>query len=747
MKKITLLLLSLSVLFLCSIIGSCALPTDNTEDSQFEIKISDNIMLYFTNPGEEAPLEDALLKYIGDQPSGTYMDLCFYGLDRENLIVAIESVIARGVHVRFVGNKSGSGSLNNLGGDYYAGYLRIAKALDSKFPETETRADATNFDSFDDFKLINSAIMHNKFAIFQDTKGDKYLFTGTTNMTDTGFTRNNNNSLIFRNDELADLYRKQFESYLGLSGSREISTVTRIVIDNIPVDVLFAPQTLDGKSAMTHLMDITEAADSSIHFMIFSYPHMGLNDIMIDSALTEGLDVKGIFDRSQLQNGSEEYYAQRGIPVRIDGNEYVVDDHGGKLHHKTMIIDSDQNDAIVVTGSFNWSDNANNNNDENMLFIHSSKVATFYEEEWKRCWDEGYVVETIEPRGDDANPGDVVINEVLWMGSNFDQNGAVGYKDEFVELLNLTDNRINLAGWALKGSAMSGKLFLFPDNTYIEANSFLVITHYYNCDNPSTNQSAIDLDHSLKVINALAISNSSKIPLILEDQDSTRIDIVGDGITGWDKWAGYSKSGVKKSMMRINPTDDGTLKSSWRETSIQTNIRTSEIGNLYATPGAVNEDEPLFFNPLDIVISEIAWMGTDESTYDEWIELYNNSDNDINLTGWSISGEKLNISLSGTIPGHGYFLLERSNDDSVPGKDADLIYSGSLPNTGEHLVLKYNYDAIDNLDMSSGWVAGESISGSRLSMERIDPGSADMSSFNWKNGEGDIEGAVNSSGK
>lgn len=36
----------------------------------------------------------------------------------------------------------------------------------------------------------------------------------------------------------------------------------------------------------------------------------------------------------------------------------------------------------------------------------------------------------------------------------------------------------------------------------------------------------------------------------------------------------------------------------------------------------------------DVAISEIAWMGTRTSYYDEWIELYNNTASPIDLIGW-----------------------------------------------------------------------------------------------------------------
>ena len=38
----------------------------------------------------------------------------------------------------------------------------------------------------------------------------------------------------------------------------------------------------------------------------------------------------------------------------------------------------------------------------------------------------------------------------------------------------------------------------------------------------------------------------------------------------------------------------------------------------------------------DVVINEIAWMGTEASSGHEWIELYNTTGNDIDLTNWCI---------------------------------------------------------------------------------------------------------------
>ncbi len=130
-----------------------------------------------------------------------------------------------------------------------------------------------------------------------------------------------------------------------------------------------------------------------------------------------------------------------------------------------------------------------------------------------------------------------------------------------------------------------------------------------------------------------------------------------------------------------------------------------------------------------VKFSEIAWMGTTNSSYDEWIELYNDSGNDVDLTGWVIEAEDgtPSIQLSGIIHAYGYFLLERTDDNSVPDLSADLIYSGALENTGEILYLK-NPDGVI-VETVSQWYAGDSVS--RATMERVNFATDSDSADSW----------------
>ena len=60
------------------------------------------------------------------------------------------------------------------------------------------------------------------------------------------------------------------------------------------------------------------------------------------------------------------------------------------FHHKYAIADADilGSDPTVLTGSHNWSSNAENNSDENTLIIHDATIANIYLQEFEKRWGE-----------------------------------------------------------------------------------------------------------------------------------------------------------------------------------------------------------------------------------------------------------------------------------------------------------------------------------------------------------------------
>jgi hypothetical protein len=142
-------------------------------------------------------------------------------------------------------------------------------------------------------------------------------------------------------------------------------------------------------------------------------------------------------------------------------------------------------------------------------------------------------------------------------------------------------------------------------------------------------------------------------------------------------------------------------------------------------------------SPGSVVINEVTWMGTVASSTEEWIELYNTTSSDIDLTGWTIdddNGADIYTITSGTILAGDYFLIE------------DSVINLSLGNTGDSLVLKDDLaQTIDTVNSTGGaWFAGDNTN--KYTMERVDPNMDGDDSANWADStvvEG-TPGAVNS---
>ncbi|NOY35625.1 MAG: hypothetical protein GXP44_01745 [bacterium] len=155
---------------------------------------------------------------------------------------------------------------------------------------------------------------------------------------------------------------------------------------------------------------------------------------------------------------------------------------------------------------------------------------------------------------------------------------------------------------------------------------------------------------------------------------------------------------------------------------------------------------------MPVVINEVAWSGTATSSADEWIELYNRTDRDINLSGWTLYSEtdmKPYIKLSKTIPAKGYYLIERT-DDNATSEPADWYGSfgnrlgSGLSNNGEVLALSFASTTVDRTpDAASGWVAGTN---KYYSMERRDPNVSGENSSNWGKNNGIIKNGKNADG-
>ena len=221
-----------------------------------------------------------------------------------------------------------------------------------------------------------TALMHDKFWIFDS----HIVWTGSTNATINDHFRNNNNVIVIDSPELAAIYEQEFaDMWEGQFGPNSPSDLAaqKLTVKRTPVQVLFSPE----DDVIDQLIPLIESAQTSIHFMAFSYTHDALMHAMLERA-EAGVDVTGIFENRASET---EYSALppmycAELAVRQDGNP-------GTFHHKVIVIDG----KIVVTGSLNFSDNADQSNSENTIVITSVSIAKLYEQEFQRRWAEAVV--------------------------------------------------------------------------------------------------------------------------------------------------------------------------------------------------------------------------------------------------------------------------------------------------------------------------------------------------------------------
>jgi phosphatidylserine/phosphatidylglycerophosphate/cardiolipin synthase-like enzyme len=160
-----------------------------------------------------------------------------------------------------------------------------------------------------------------------------------------------------------------------------IQTVTslsqQVVSGNLVEYCFSSPQPPHGDCA-SRLVYWFGQANTSIHIMIYSFTLDNVGDALVQ-ANQRGVDVKIAWDKSEVNVEGSEYQKLKnaGIEIRIDHEPSIA-----LLHDKVAIIDS----HIIITGSFNWSSNANLNNRENLVVIDSTTWAAAYEQNFQQIW-------------------------------------------------------------------------------------------------------------------------------------------------------------------------------------------------------------------------------------------------------------------------------------------------------------------------------------------------------------------------
>ena len=241
--------------------------------------------------------------------------------------------------------------------------------------------ESSNMDRSDPQRLIEAGIpvigdnrdglMHDKFIVIDKSE----VWMGSMNFTDGGAYEDNNNLMRIRSTKMAENYTKEFEEmFLDDKFGEEVVPETpnpTITIDDTRIDTYFSPD--DG--VLAALVPLLESARESIYFLAYSFTSNQLGDIVRQKA-EAGVTIAGVMDDEQVRSneGTEfDPFRQADLDVRIDGID-------GLMHHKVFIVD----EKVVAFGSYNFSQNAESRNDENLIIVYNPVIAEQFLFEFQR---------------------------------------------------------------------------------------------------------------------------------------------------------------------------------------------------------------------------------------------------------------------------------------------------------------------------------------------------------------------------
>ena len=288
-------------------------------------------------------LEKRLVDKLGT--ATVQVDAALYDLDAAPVADALIKAHNRGVRVRVVTET------DNIGDS------EIGRLQEVGIPVTDDGE--------------RDGLMHHKFIVIDE----RYVWTGSYNTTYNGAHKNDNNVILIDSVPLAYNFTQEFrELFLDTQDEKSSGAFVAYpkveLSDGTEIFTYFSPA--GGTNAS--LIREVESAEKSIHFMAFSFTHDALGSAMRDR-FKSGIAVRGVFEERQVDKYSEyEAMQAAGLPV-------VIDKSRGTMHHKVIVIDED----TVITGSYNFSNNAEKRNNENLLIIKGNReIAAAYLAEFAR---------------------------------------------------------------------------------------------------------------------------------------------------------------------------------------------------------------------------------------------------------------------------------------------------------------------------------------------------------------------------
>jgi phosphatidylserine/phosphatidylglycerophosphate/cardiolipin synthase-like enzyme len=397
-----------------------------------------------TDPLPENPLASELTALLSTAQRS--VGAAFYQLNEPNVIDGLVAAKARGAAVEITTDASFKDARS-----YVAGWEKLgAASIPVHFDTSEAGAD-------------RAPLSHNKFLVLDE----EWVWTGSYNPVEDDSARiHADNAVLLRSRSLAALHTGElltmFGGKYGTQKRGEGVSGGSAFVDGAEVITRFSPGFTDAQAkaralALSRTGDARTAcaalgtngrpvldprysgvapcggpldllyeevarATSSVYLVQFGFALGDLADLMTERATKGNVEIKGVVDATISTKPLPRRLAEVG-DIRVTPNSdpdcpsYItpkttcpVNLNKVWLHHKFMIVDYGTDHPVVITGSHNMSDGAEQQNDESLVVIRDRAVAESYYRIFREIFDHP---QTLGPRRPAADAPALGITRVL----------------------------------------------------------------------------------------------------------------------------------------------------------------------------------------------------------------------------------------------------------------------------------------------------------------------------------------------
>ena len=280
----------------------------------------------------------------------------------------------------------------------------LAIIHNAKIPWIDDTADGSKGSSLMHHKFV---VVDNRFVIitsanftFSDTSGD------ISNLSSLG---NTNNLLKIDSSELANLLTEEFNIMWGdgvggkpdskFGVTKPIRKPQTIILDNSKITIHFSPTSPSqpwSNSTNGLIAKTLSASTKTVDLALFVFSDQKLANIL-EERHNQNVQIRALIESQFAYHPYSEVLDMMGFALS-DNCKYEVDNRpwknpistvgvpilakGDSLHDKFAVIDN----QTVITGSHNWSQAANNGNDETLIVIENPAIAAHYQREFNRLY-------------------------------------------------------------------------------------------------------------------------------------------------------------------------------------------------------------------------------------------------------------------------------------------------------------------------------------------------------------------------